>query len=144
MSFLTGSRVYGTPREDSDIDLVVLVRHSEIAILEKLSENTTDKVVCTSDKEHGLSSGSFRFGQINLIAVTKPEHYDIWKRGTANLLSKKEALGRSITREEACKHFKELRDGAKAKDVPQVPTDIPPGDEISLLLSQVSSGQQID
>lgn len=43
MSFLTGSRVYGTPREDSDIDLVVLVHQEELDLLHKLSESSTDR-----------------------------------------------------------------------------------------------------
>lgn len=139
MSFLTGSRVYGTPREDSDIDLVVLVSHAEIDLLHKLSENSTDIKVCTSDIEHGLSSGSFKFGQINLIAVTKKEHYEIWKRGTEDLCKIAGERGSPITREEACKHFKELRDGAKkhGADLSKVQTTLQTGVQTFLSLSKM-------
>lgn len=62
-AFVTGSRWYGTPREDSDIDLVVVVSPEEAEILWSLSENP---------------GGSVRFGRLNLIVLTDEDQGDTW------------------------------------------------------------------
>ena len=76
-AFLTGSHVYGTPRESSDVDLVVLIDRAE---LDRLRELLGD------DPEHnpyGASCGaSIRIGKLNLIAVTSTAEYDRWLCGT--------------------------------------------------------------
>lgn len=36
-AFITGSRAYGTPREDSDLDLVILTTPAAKEILRKIS-----------------------------------------------------------------------------------------------------------
>lgn len=63
MSFLTGSRVYGTPHEDSDVDLVVLVTEEEKQKL--IEESDSGLLPC-------------RYGLLNVIAVTSEAELQKW------------------------------------------------------------------
>lgn len=67
-AFITGSRAYGVPREDSDIDLAVVVSEHEAKLLRSLSDSTR-KIV---------------FGRLNLILFTNTElglkQYETWKK----------------------------------------------------------------
>ena len=99
-SFLTGSQVYGTPDELSDIDLVVLVSKEEKDFLFSKSEHNS----------------KLMFGNLNIIALDKDyqpdvEKYNAWKQGTEHLKSIK-----PVTREFAIEHFSSL--GIKKKDYP--------------------------
>lgn len=67
MSFLTGSRAYGTPTKDSDVDLVVLVDDATAKVLHKFTE---------------AANGTVRFGKLNLIVLTSEKEYDAWERAT--------------------------------------------------------------
>jgi predicted nucleotidyltransferase len=104
-SFLTGSRVYGTPRPDSDIDLVVLVDDVD---LQKLC----DMVATTEDRDTlGAPGGiyyedgtSLRFGRLNLLCVTEKKHFDVWQFGTERLKEQK-----PVTRDFAIEFLKKLR-----------------------------------
>lgn len=105
-SFLTGSRAYGTPRPDSDIDLVVYVTVDDLSKLIELS----DKV-----SEFGHPGGvnyedgcCLRFGPLNLICVTSQVHFDTWKKGTEELISNK-----PVTREVAVETLQRHRQEAK-------------------------------
>jgi hypothetical protein len=75
-AFMTGSYVYGTPTEKSDIDLVVLMDPQELDLLAGLSDSG----------EHGdryelaKNGASLRFGSLNLIVVTTQEQFDAWAR----------------------------------------------------------------
>lgn len=63
-AFLTGSRVYGTPTEDSDIDLVI---YCESSTKEKLIElSDSGKMPCM-------------FGKLNIIFATNESQYSAWK-----------------------------------------------------------------
>lgn len=64
MSFLTGSRVYGIPNEDSDVDLVVLVTEEEKQKLIEKSDN--GQLPCM-------------YGPLNIIPVTSGEMYLKWQ-----------------------------------------------------------------
>jgi len=87
-SFMTGSRVYGTPRPDSDVDVVVLVSLDDATDLwaESQSEN------------------SVRYGHLNLILCTDTEKgrekFKVWKEVTEYLKSQK-----PVTREKAVREF---------------------------------------
>lgn len=64
-AFLTGSRVYGNAREDSDVDLVVLV------------DEATEKLL------HALSDGGglpCKFGKLNLILCSNQDKFNRWAR----------------------------------------------------------------
>lgn len=65
-AFLTGSRAYGEPRPDSDVDLVIQCDESTAKLLMKLSEDT----------------GAIKFGQLNILACTTKAEYRAWAKGT--------------------------------------------------------------
>lgn len=93
-AFITGSRAYGTPREDSDIDLVISVSPADSEILWRLTEETT---------------GSVRFGRLNLIICEQedpektPIKFFTWRRVTDAL--KALSLIKPVTRDEAVSAF---------------------------------------
>lgn len=74
-SFLTGSHVYGTPNEDSDIDLVCLMNRDEMQHLAALSEGYQ------SFDEYGCGM-SLRFGKLNLIALSSERLFELWREST--------------------------------------------------------------
>lgn len=88
-AFVTGSRVYSTPREDSDIDLIVLLSsYEDILLLEELSE---------------LGKQPIKFGRLNLIVTESEARFNCWKEGTEYLKSQK-----PVDRDEAIKYFNGL------------------------------------
>lgn len=81
-SFVTGSHAYGTPNENSDIDLVVFV-----------DPNDTFKLIEHADSNNGCSNGSggpddvsLRFGKLNLIVLADEEKFHLWKEATDALI----------------------------------------------------------
>lgn len=85
MAFITGSRVYGTPNDTSDVDLVVLLPSAVIETLRNYSED-----------KHTL-----RFGKLNVLALdeSQAEHvefYQKWETVTNGLIERK-----PVTRDEA-------------------------------------------
>ena len=106
---LTGSRKYGTPKDESDIDLAVLV-----------SEADYDRIMsCLTDREcpayYGAmhisetleGSQSIRLGRLNLILCFNPDVFKLWEKGTKALFDR-----RPVTREAAMALFHELREKA--------------------------------
>lgn len=85
--FLTGSRAYGQPRPDSDIDLVMLVDENLAYQLAKLSDS---------------GKAPIRFGNLNLVFVFSDKEYFAWQGATEELVRRKKE-GELITREEAIK-----------------------------------------
>jgi predicted nucleotidyltransferase len=83
-AFLTGSRAYGTPREDSDVDVVILVSPEAENVLLGL----------------GASGNGIRFGQLNLIICTEASRFDRWAEVTSQLVSR-----RPVSREDAIAEF---------------------------------------
>ena len=75
-SFLTGSRAYGAPRPDSDIDLVMLADGATFQTL----------AMAASKAEFFANGGcSIRFGLLNIIGVTRQDEFAKWKAGTEHL-----------------------------------------------------------
>lgn len=95
-AFITGSRAYGTPRPDSDIDLVVFTDFdSMLSVCNRGEENS--RILSGSD-------GKANYGMLNLILVTSETQYDLWLKGTEEL--KLRAVNdRPVTRAEAKAHF---------------------------------------
>ncbi len=85
--FYTGSRVYGTPRPDSDVDVVI-----------RASESIFD-LDMLADSRAG-SGGSLRFGNLNLIVLDDDE-FDRWYLITEQLY-----MRRPVTKEEAIAAFR--------------------------------------
>lgn len=88
-SFLTGSHVYGTPKHDSDIDLVIQLDSDEE--LELCGQSDGGGIII-DDSDYP----TIRFGNLQIIAVEDDREFAIWKSCTEEL--KKRA---PVTREEA-------------------------------------------
>lgn len=89
-ALLAGSRAYGTPREDSDIDLVIYCSEEVKKLLLEHSDNEHPRVIS--------------FGKLNILACTTNEEYAVWKSGIQTLKEKG-----PVDRETAKNHFKRLR-----------------------------------
>lgn len=90
-AFVTGSRVYGTPRPDSDIDLCVT----------GISELDYHLLRENADDHKGSGDGSLVFGRLNLILLDAAE-FEVWREATNELAARK-----PVTREEAVREFKD-------------------------------------
>lgn len=69
-AFITGSHAYGTPTEDSDVDLVIRCNDATACRLRELSDDPT---------------GAVRFGKLNLVLCTTDEQAAVWRLGTSAL-----------------------------------------------------------
>ena len=102
-AFLTGSRVYGRPREDSDVDLVVFVPdEDERAAVFMFSDDKSDFDEKEADPGKGFMYGC-RFGRLNLI-LCDAEKYDAFRAATDELIGR-----RPVTRDEAVAVMKRHR-----------------------------------
>ena len=91
-AFLTGSRVYGVPKNDSDIDLVVLVSAEDAVALTKMADRSD--TTAEQEYEGGIS---LHFGKLNLICETNPEKVKKWRAGT-DLLQKIKPVSRTTAK----------------------------------------------
>ena len=98
-AFITGSRIYGKPGSDSDIDLVVRMERNQ-EVLQMFTDLADDS---GSDIEEAEQI-SFRFGALNLIVCFSDKAYDVWFQGTALLIAR-----RPVPREEAVALFSTMR-----------------------------------
>jgi hypothetical protein len=94
VAFLTGSQVYGTPKSESDIDLVIVTTPEVAAFL----------------REHSEESHKFAFGKLNLIVCTTDSQYKSWQEGTKELLLEKEMMRSPIERDHAVEVFDRWRE----------------------------------
>lgn len=99
-AFITGSHAYGTPREDSDIDLVVLVDQPTLDALGQIAEDAPE----ASRSGTGSASASIRSGKLNLIPHTEPAIFTAWLTATQEL----EARPYAVPRDEAVRLIKAL------------------------------------
>lgn len=102
----TGSRVYGTPRPDSDWDLVLFVTEN---VARWLAEGADSSFTVTDTDEyiiHPYPDGApyvtkhiaMRFGKLNVIAMWDEREFVGWSRATAMLHG-----WRPVTRDDAIK-----------------------------------------
>jgi hypothetical protein len=90
-AFLTGSRVHGVPREDSDIDLVLLIEEHEALTLhdlltEEMGDDLSADMGCPAAGYEGLGKGvHIRIGKLNLICCWDEALFASWKLGTEAL-----------------------------------------------------------
>lgn len=96
-AFLVGSRVYGTPREDSDIDLVVRIDHEQAQMIRALADppKGNDPV------------GVVRFGKLNLIICETDGGYEAWREGMDEVMD--EFRSGPVTRDRAMEIFHQYR-----------------------------------
>lgn len=94
-AFITGSRAYGTPREDSDIDLVVFCSAEDAATLWDLRGD----------------SQTVRYGRLNLVVFSDTDsgrrNYARWKAVTDELRERS-----PVSRDEAVTAFQAAGVGA--------------------------------
>ena len=92
-SFLTGSFAYGTPRYNSDIDLVIWISEADLKWLKqeggqwKTMRHTT----------------SFKLGRLNLLCITDFDTWQKWREGTDRLIKQ-----RPVTKAQAIAVFAQL------------------------------------
>lgn len=84
--FITGSHAYGSPTEDSDIDLVVWAVGDTRAVLE-------------------AGGYPIRFGKLNLILVSDADQWNIWRVGTKALVRLRDSRNSAVSRDEAVAFF---------------------------------------
>lgn len=89
ISFITGSRAYGTPTETSDIDLVIC---SDTDTIKKLWE--------LSDDPKKLMFGRLNLVTFNIDVDEEAKRYDKWRETNQHLIAKA-----PVTREFACGAF---------------------------------------
>ena len=99
-AILTGSHVYGTPGPKSDVDLVVLLAPAEAADLARIMGGSLER---HGDAQYPVAS--FRAGMLNVIVETEPDRFEVWVRGTEQLV--KQA---PVDRETAVELFSRLRE----------------------------------
>lgn len=105
-SFITGSRAYGIPKKGSDVDLVVLVSYETLELLKTLADRVVEVTEQQDyDKTMLMTGASLCFGRLNLIVVTDPDLFHIWRDGTEFLKTKK-----PVTREKAVQYLTKKRE----------------------------------
>ena len=87
--FLTGSRVYGVPHDESDVDLVVWVPHPE------------DRKILSEQSE---TCGPVRYGKLNLIIPRSVQEFRVWREVTGDL-TERALSGSSVAKSEAIDIF---------------------------------------
>lgn len=103
-AFLTGSQIYGSPTENSDIDLVVSMDDENRARLWALVKDSEKKANFNTDADYG-GNLNLQFGRLNLIVLKSDIEMANWKVGTVML----ERQG-PVSRERAVEVLKALRD----------------------------------
>lgn len=83
-AFITGSRAYGIPEMDSDLDLVVFMTPETYETLTRFTDNVVGHGESATMDEAGM--GSLKFGELNIIPVTNEAIYKAWKQGTEFLI----------------------------------------------------------
>lgn len=84
-AIVTGSRAYGNPRPDSDIDLVVLVSEDDMMNLVGVAGKVhIEEKMDEPQQRYGMGANAavLRFGQLNLLVTTDPLQFEVWRRGT--------------------------------------------------------------
>ena len=104
MAVIGGSRAYGTPREDSDVDMVILVSQEDLALLMENFDNTKVGATEPTPAYANEAGTSLRVGNLNLIVTTNPEVYALWEDGINYLKSQK-----PVTREFAVGYLSGMR-----------------------------------
>jgi len=107
-AFLTGSRVYGTPKPSSDVDLVI-----------RVDTETASRLRLLADKKMEVQQAGekrpVRFGNLNLILCESDEEYAVWRLGTSRMKID-HTKGSSFSRDDAKSVFDVYRDDVGITD----------------------------
>lgn len=120
---LVGSHRYGTPRDGSDIDVVLRVDGKILDVLLKHGSRDGNSLGSVDPEKLLRETGqvSVRFGVLNLILCSKDEAYAVWVDGLKTLDAEA-----PVTRERAVDVFHALRVAAGLSFVPK-PSDAASG-----------------
>lgn len=88
--FITGSRVYGIPTEESDIDLV----------LPPNGNSDFKKIMVGFSDDQNIP---IKYGRLNLILTNELKQWELWLQATNELIAMK-----PVTREFAIEHITNL------------------------------------
>jgi len=105
-AFFTGSRVYGVPRPDSGLDLVVWCgteREWANELFDAIRQPQTPEDHHPNYREQNMQS--YRQGNLNIINCNSPTEWYIWKEGTERC--RRQA---PISRDRAIEIFKAVRE----------------------------------
>jgi hypothetical protein len=97
--FITGSRAFGSPRPDSDIDLKIFMPDTAMPDIEMMG-SVADKF----DPKWNVMA----FGKLHLHVITDPTEYWAWFDAT-NVLRKRAAAGLPVTNREATDYIDHVR-----------------------------------
>ena len=106
-AFVSGSRIYGTPTDFSDIDLVIFTSLTHANMLKEQA----DPVSPDEESDTVRGSYSLRFSELNLIVCWEEWAYNVWMQGTSQLWQM-----RPVTRNRAIETFGVLR-GLTTKEI---------------------------
>jgi hypothetical protein len=85
--FLTGSRAYGLPRPNSDVDLVLYLDEDDLTKLGIQADQVIDDAEL-EDMYGQAYTTSLRFGNLNLICCTDDMVFEAWRIITRELKQK--------------------------------------------------------
>lgn len=108
--FITGSQLFGIPKLDSDVDLVMLLEDFYAWYLYEQATEITE-MKRQSDEYHGAGY-SLKFGKLNIILLPRT-YYDLWKQCTefcVNLMVKR---NRRLSKEESKSIFRAVIDSGE-------------------------------
>lgn len=107
-AFVTGSRKYGVPHENSDLDLVVMVSKEDFPLLSSVADHKPNGIDDNGHPHYDDDAGHpFRFGRLNLLVCDEPDQWSNWKDGT-DALARRALSGERIDREKAKSTFRNL------------------------------------
>lgn len=104
-ALVVGSRVYGAPRSDSDVDLVLLLSQKEIAIIIKSEQGTLVAAPSLEDSNAAYPGYVYNFDKLQLLMTDDPVFFNTWSSGMDEIMR----LGRKVTRLEAKAIFQHHR-----------------------------------
>lgn len=104
-AFITGSRAYGVPRFDSDLDVVLLIEDADTR--GHFIQHADSILGQSAGDQNDLATLSVKCGTVNFIICKSKEQFDLWKRGTDDLLK-----NRPVLRQQAIEYFNALREKA--------------------------------
>lgn len=117
-AFCTGSQVYGTPHEESDLDLVIYAPDEDTQRLLRLfATGAIARDVIHAPPYTSDGSFSLRFDRLNVMVCTSQAAYKAWRQGTGLLVDRTVAEDPQggavrfvpVTREEAVRVFDSCR-----------------------------------
>lgn len=124
LAFVTGSRAYGVPKADSDIDLAVLVSPADAARLCEVCapEDGAKPGRDSNTRDFSVKSYSFRFGKLNLLAFVCPVAFAAWQTANAAMVSYARDEG-ALSRDDAIKYLRAVGEHHRTQeDAPSVST----------------------